>query len=410
MTKIFKDKKMKKLVIAVFVLLFLAVLPSVLAMTVDVKDIAASSLNPVSVKVGETVPITITHVASENATDVVTEVELAYRGKKVTVESEPVDMISGTTYTETVDLVVPKTIKVTSPGGYYTLAVTMKNSKGKELARQTFDVTVQRSTNKIEIQKVITPSYAAAGEPALVTVVAKNVGSNDQEDIYAKISIPEIGLVAEERMGDIAAVDKGDDEDVITVDIPLRIPSDVAKGAYLMNVEVYNGDEVSEEVVQKINVESSIEGTEKFVEVVPTAKTAEISQGKTAFYTLRIANLDSKSKTYEISVEGTNGWATYQLNPLVLTLASESDQLVTVGITPVQNALVGEHAFIVKVKSDSAEKSIYLTADIKEGTAKVDAMLVSVIVLAVVLLVLIVLLAKTRKDDEEIEETEGSYY
>lgn len=399
-----REQKMKKILIALLALLFLAV-PTALAMTVEIKDISASSLNPVSINVGEVVPIKITHVAVENSTDVVIEAQLTYRGKKVNVESDPIKMIIGSTYTETLNLAVPQDIKVTSAGEYYTLSVTMKDGKGKELARSVFDVTVQRLSNELEVQKVIT-NYAAAGAPTLVTVVAKNTGSNDQEEVYVKVSIPELGLVAEEFMGDIAADNKGDGENVATVDIPLRIPNNVAKGDYLMTVEVYNSEMNVIDTAQ-ISINSNILGKENFIEVVPTISVQEASPGATSVYTLRVANLEDKTQTYSVSVKGTDGWATYQVNPLDLTLASNSDQVITIGITPVSNALVGQHNFVVTVTSENAEKSISLVANVKEKTAGIDAMLVSVIVLAVVLVILVVVLVKTRKTNEGAEE---SYY
>ncbi len=399
---------MKKLFIAIVAMFFLTVVPSMaLAMTVDVKDIATSS-SPISMKVSEVVPVKVTHTASENATDVVIEVVLTYKGKKTSVESIPMDLISGTTYTETLDLSVPKNMRITSPGEYYTLTVKMTDGKGKEIERKSFDVTVQRNNNDVEIQKVIVPS-ANSGEPALVTVVAKNLGIREQEDVYVKISIPAIGLVAEERMGDVLAVDKGEEEDVAVVEVPLRIPENVAKGFYTMEVEVYNSDDIDVTSTERIYIESSITSNGKFIEVVPAVKSQDVSQGKTAVFMIRIANLGDKVETYNVTVEGTNGWAVYQINPLVSTLNPNSDQVITVGITPAQNALSGEHNFVVKVASENAEKSISLTANVSEQVAKVDSMLVSVIVLAVVLVILIAILVKTRKS-EDVEETEESYY
>jgi len=399
---------MKKILFALVALLFLAIVPSALAMTVNVKDIAAG---PVSVQIGEIVPITVTHAASSNMSDVVITAELAYNGRKVDVESKSIDMISGTTYTKTLDLKIPTNIKTTVPGESYKLSVRMQDNNGNEIASAQYQITVQRADDEIEIQKVMT-SYAKAGEPLIVTVVVKNTGSDAIDDVYAKVSIPELGsnVVAEERMGDIVSVDTDEDEDTATKDIALRIPVDAEDGTYTLNVEVYNdNDDVRVSTTKSIYLEG-ITPAEKFVEVVPTAVSQDVDQGKTATYNLRIANIGDAAKTFSISVEGAEGWATSKVSPLDVTLSPESSQVVTVAITAANNALAGEHNFVVKVSSDDAVKSVSLTANVDENSGKVDALLISVIVLAIVLVVLIAILVKTRKSGDELAEAEESYY
>jgi len=396
---------MKQYIIALIALLTLAIVPSALAMTVTVKDIAAS---PVSVQIGETIPIEVIEIASANYSDVVITAELVYNGKKVDVETGAFDMIEGTIYTKTLDLKIPANIKTTAPGESYTLAVRMQDNKGNEIGWQQFEVTVQRTNDEVTIQKVMT-TYAKAGSPTLVTIVAKNTGSDDLEDVYVKVSIPKIGLVAEERLGDIAAIDEGEDEDVATADVPLRIPENTEDGTYSLVVEIYSDNGDVESSVTKSIVINGVAPAEKFVEVVPTLISQDMEQGKTTTYNLRVANLDTSAKTFSVSVEGTEGWATSQISPISVTLAPESGQTITVAVTAANNALIGEHKFSVKVKSDEAEKSVSLAANVREKTVGIDALLISVVVLAIVLVILIAVLVKTRKGNEGIE-TEESYY
>jgi len=400
---------MKQYIIALIALLTLAIVPSALAMTVTVGDTPEYYYGPVSVQVGETVPIKVTEIASANYSNVVITVELVYNGKKVDVETGAFDMIEGTIYTKSLNLKIPDKIATTSPGESYALSVRMQDNKGYEINWQQFEVTVQRANKEIQIQKVIT-TYAKAGSPTLVTVVAKNTGSNNIDDVYVRVLIPKLGLVAEERLGDIAAIDEGEDEDVATADVPLRIPEKAEDGTYSLVVEIYSDNGDIETSATKSIVINGVPPAEKFVEVVPTLISQNVDQGKTAIYGLRIANLDTSTKTFTISVEGTDGWATYQLNPLVVTLASESGQTITVAVTANNNALIGEHKFNVNVKSDDAEKSISLTANVGERAVGIDALLISVIVLAIVLIILIAVLVKTRKAGDEGIETEESYY
>ena len=394
---------MKKFLIALIAMFVLAVIPTALAMSVEIKD---TSSGQVSVVAGETIPVKVTSVFSANYSDVVLEVQLKYsHGKKVEVDTKAMDVISGKTYVQNIELKVPENIDATVSGDTYTISLVMKDKNGRTIDSATVDVSVQRENDVLEIQKVMT-GYAKAGQPTIVTVVVKNTGSDNQDDAYVKVSIPELNLIAEERLGDIASVDDGEDEDVSVADIPLRIPEDAEDGVYTMVVEVSN-DNIKVEAMKEINIDG-MPNKGKFVEVVPSLTSQEIAQGETVIYTLRIANLGDSSESYEVYVEGTEGWSTYQVNPLTLALSAESNQIITIGITASKDALVGEHAFTAKVVSSKATKTIPLTANVKESTG-INAMLISVIVLAIVLVILIALLVKTRKATEGTE-AEESYY
>lgn len=396
---------MKQFLIALFALLILAI-PSALAMTVTVKDFSSG---PVSVEVGETIPIEVTNIASVNISDVVITAELAYNGKKVSVESKSADLVSGTKYTKTLLLKIPENIKTTSSGNYYTLSVRMQDNDGNQIESQQFKLTVQRADDNLEIQKVMaTP--ANAGEPVIVTVVAKNIGADDLEDVYVRVSIPDLNIVAEERMGDILASDKGEDEDVATKDVALVIPDNAGFGNYALKVEVYDDDDNVDITSTESIYINGVAPAEKFVEVVPTLASQSMNQGDTATYTLRVANIGDTTKAFNVLVTGTEGWSAYELNPLSITLAPESSTLVTVAVTAADKALTGEHRFTVKVKSDNAERTVALTANVDEKAGGVDALMISVIVLAIVLVILVVVLVKTRKSSDEMAEAEESYY
>ena len=404
---------MKQILIALFALLFLAVMPSVLAITNTI-DITSVEINggdsePLSVMAGDVVKIQVEYTAYAAIEDAVIEAELTYgHDKKAEDSSKAIDTVDGTNYLVDLELTIPANIEVTPPGQYYVLSIVAKDKSGEMLtAPEEIRVTVQKENDEIDIQKVMT-DYMEAGQITYVTVVAKNIGTDNQEDVYVKVAIPQLGIEKTERMGDIAEIDTGEDDDVITVDVPLLIPENAVNGVYTMNVEVYN-DNIDAKTTKTVSI-NGVQGAEKFVEVVSASNLQEIAQGETAVYTLRIANLGNSAETYSLSVEGTEGWATYQINPLVITLSPESSQMITVSITAADNALIGEHGFTVKAKSENAEKKIPLTASVGEKTVGFDAMLISVIVLAIVLVILIVLLVKTRKSGDEVSETEESYY
>jgi uncharacterized membrane protein len=258
----------------------------------------------------------------------------------------------------------------------------------------------------LEIQRVI-KTTAEAGKSTLVTVVIKNTGSDEQEDVYVKVSIPELGISAsEERLGDLVAVDEGDNEDTAEAQLALSIPSNAADGTYSMVVSAYN-DNVEITKTESLRVKG-VAGTKMDAsEVVPQVMSQEIKQGKTASYGIIIGNLAGTSQTYSVEVSGTDGWASYTVSPLKVTLNGQDSQIVNVDLTASENSMVGQHAFTVTVKNgDQVVKQLTMTANVK-GAKAIDAMLISVIVLAVILVILILILIKSRKSETATEE---SYY
>ena len=399
--------KMKKLLIAMFALLLVTPL-ALASFSVTIDDVATG---PLSVVAGQKLPIEVVFDMSRNFSDVKVEVELSYNGKDVEVESEAIDLISGTIYKRNLMLTVPSNIDTTPEGESYTISIRLKDGKGKTLASSDFELTVQRKSDLLEIQKVFGPtSLEAGGKAVFWTVVIKNIGSDEQEDVYVKVSSPELGLLVEERAGDIEATDDDGDEDVATVDIPLRVEDkNAVEGTYTLYVKVYN-DDVEITTTRTLQL-SGAKAVTASTEVVPVKKSLEVRQGETGIYKLNLLNLGNSAQTYTLQVEGLGGWAIYQINPLSLTLGPQVSQAIDVGLTVSEDALVGEHAFTVKVLSNGKEvRSVALTTEVEKASKGVSGMVISVVVLAVVLVVLLTLLAKLRKSDEEVEESEESYY
>jgi len=252
------------------------------------------------------------------------------------------------------------------------------------------------------------PSVLEAGKTAKMTVVIKNIGSDKQEDVYLKISSAELGLSEKEYAGDIEAMDEDDNEDVATIDVPLRISKDALEGTYALKVEVYN-DNFEAKTTETVSV-NGIQKAADSTDVVAVEKSLDLKQGSTGVYQLHLLNLGNAAQTYTVSVTGIDGWASYDVNPLSVKLNPDSSQLVDLALAVSDKAMVGEHTFAVAVESDGKTvKELTLTTNIEKSTWKVDAMLVSVVVLAIVLVVLVSILVKSRKSEDETE-VEESYY
>lgn len=412
MTKTMKTNyihpKMKKLLTAMFALLLLAVPSVAAAMDVYVDDVQAGGA-PLSVYAGGSLPVSVTYDVASNASDVVVEVELSYgHGKKTEMSTDPVDAFVGTFYKENLVLKLRDDVETLPSGETYTLTVTVKDGKGVTLESGTFDLALQRKNDVLEVQKVMLPSTLEAGKPAFMTVVLKNIGSDDQDDVYVKVTSSELGLNEEERAGDIAAQDDDEDEDTATLEIPLRISKDALEGTYTFKIKAYN-DNVEVETSKTVFIKGVKKAADS-TEVVPVVSSMSLKQGSSGVYKISLLNLGNAAQTYSVSVEGLDGWATYEVNPLKVTLSPDSNQLVDLALTVSDKALVGGHAFTVKVNSDGKEvRELTLTANIEKNTWKIDAMLVSVVVLALVLVVLVAVLVRSRSSGGETE-AEESYY
>lgn len=397
-----------------FALLICAViLPSVIAgeMSIEVNNFYADMGVPICVKIGQTVPIDVTYILDNDASDVVVEAELYYgHGKEVSVSTEALDAVAGVIYTDALSLKIPSDIDTTTPGETYELHVRIKDKKTGVLEGLEADYTVmvQRSNDNLEVQKVM-KSAAEAGKTAVITVVVQNNGADEQEDVYVKVTVPELGISAsEERIGDLVAVDDGDKEDTATANVYLTIPSNAADGTYSMIVTVYN-DNVEVSKTESLKVKG-VAGTKVDAsEVVPQIMSQEVSQGQSVNYGFIVGNLADSVQSYSVSVSGTDGWATYAVSPLMITLNGKDSQVVNVQLTADKNAIVGQHTFTVSVKNgNEVVKQFTMNANVKTAKTSIDAMLISVIVLAVILVILILILVKSRKS--ESTETEESYY
>ena len=397
---------MKKFLIALIALFVLAAIPGVMAyMDVKVSD---SYSSPVSVIRGDTIPIEVAFSEDTDYQDVTIEVQLRYEnGKKVEVSSKAIDVIDGTVYVKTLDIKVPQDIEATAPGEVYALSVEMKDGNGNQIEFQSFDLTVQRENAQLEIQKVLKTSTIDAGKTLQVTVVVKNTGSDRMEDVYVKMSIPDLGLSTEKYVGDLVTEDNGDEKDTKSAVLSLDIPSTATQGTYSLEIEAYNDD--TETTKKESLLVSGSQKVSQATEIYANKIIQNVEQGKTASYKFTLLNVNGNPVTYSMSIEGTDGWATSTVDPATVTLQKDSTATVTVYVTANKNAALGQHIATVTVKSgNTIVKQLSVVSEVTESGFAMDPLLITAVVLAIILVVLIVILVKTRKEESRPEEE--SYY
>lgn len=269
-----------------------------------------------------------------------------------------------------------------------------------------------------------------AGRALLATLRIKNYGEKDEESVKVKISIPGLGISASDYIDEIES-----GESTTSEELYLRIPSCSDEGTYKVVAEV-----VFDEGYETVKKETSIDivkgttcpstGSEGAKPDEPKTQTI-ISVGSTsmdvtkgeggAVYPMTITNAGSSSRTYILTVEGADQWATTKLSPgSAVVLGPGEMKAVYLYLTANEDAAEGEHLFTVSVKSDSAVlKEIPFTANVS-GSANGsdwDRLKRGLFTGFAVLLVLIALIGLIigfnrlkRGNDEEEMDKDKTYY
>ncbi len=387
---------MKLYLLIAFAMFFLLALPLAVANSgsarFDVKvNGVAETEEPVSIVAGETISVTTIFRFPYDIDDVEIRAELTYSGGEVTAKSDEFDTEANTTYVRDLYLAVPQYVEVDEEFIIVSLEEDEQVIVANGLEYETrFEIEIQKEKNKLLIQDVTKQAFFEAGEQSLVTVVVKNIGSRSQDNVDAKLSIPQLGIVSEKSIGHIAPAD--DEDDVVTVDLPLSIPTNTLKGTYTLKIRVFS-DKTSAERIESVD----IEGVEKeivFTEVMAEDKEIikEIEQGKRAVYTITILNLGTTKQTYEIDVRDAKDWGTVQIDPEKVTL--QEDESAAIDIYVVANEdVIGEKVFTVRVRSGKEiVDELKLVADIKKGEiSKLDPFVLSLITVGAIFLFIILL-------------------
>lgn len=275
-----------------------------------------------------------------------------------------------------------------------------------------------------------------AGRVLLTTVRVENKGERDEDSVKVTVAIPELGLSASDFIDEVEYEDSETSEEMY-----MRIPACAAPGDYKAVIEVkYNelreaiydnaiitvveGDVCEMQAAEKEKETASEPG--KTV-IALGATSQELMKGKAgALYPLTITNNGESTKAYTVTVEGTNDFASLQINPVSTFVLNKGDsQAVFIYLTPLDDAAEGQRIFTVSVTSgDEVLKQIPLTAVVTEaedgeGSEPMNlrsALEIALIVLVVILVILgiIVGISKVKKDDdfEDDEEVDDkkTYY
>jgi uncharacterized membrane protein len=430
--KIFKTMSILLMLVCVFVVsAYAANLQSDITIStkVDGDSIEEGAVTRVRFQRGDTIDVEVRLNSSMNLSNV--ELLAMISGyefnnmEPMSSASNIFDMESGVTYKKRLSIRVPVGVQQDD----YLLRVIISD-RYNNIATYGYKLKLDSPRRGFYIEDVVfSPGYVVeAGRALLTTVRVENKGQMDEKSVKVTVSIPELEISASDFIDKIKFEDSETSEEMY-----LRIPTCAKPGDYQAVIEVrYNQlrEAIHENAIIRVVEGDSCVLPSQTAEAPKTvialgATDQELEVGKAgALYPLTITNKGSESKTYTVSVEGTDGFASVQINPAsTFVLGADDSQAVFVYLTAADDAAEGRYVFTTTVKSgDEVLKQIPLTANVVEAEGKQtsemslrNAVEIGLIVLVVILVILgiIAVVSRMKKDegnDEEDDEVEGKTY
>lgn len=268
---------------------------------------------------------------------------------------------------------------------------------------------------------VMPSDVIVAGSPATFKVTVKNYGDISFDDVYIKVSIPELGIADDESMDEIDA-----DESETFEELLVRVPKCADPGVYDVEAVVeYDNYESTVETMQIRVLKSDLCAVgEDVTPTAPASKTVvtvpesqEVMKGTTGgVYPVMISNLGSTAKTYTLAASGVDAWGTVRFDPAaVVVVQPESVKTVYMYVTANEDAQAGAQVFKLTVESDADSNQAVLSANIADGDAQKDGLRrgleIGLIVLVIILIILGLIIGfnKIRGDKDDDEESQTYY-
>jgi hypothetical protein len=390
--------------------------------SVEIDGTPVTESDIAGIEAGETVPIEITFKAADCVDDVWVKAEIEVDGEEVEDRTGRFDLIEDSWYTKRLTLDVPEDIEDRTDE--ITLTITITDGDDKEDMEYT--ILLQRETYNVDFLDIDMPSEAEAGSVVAFDVVLKNWGSQDLEDVFVRVSVPDLAVSKKVYFGDIDPLDECEDwedecdghdnckysfkdcdwEDAAERRVYLTIPASASSGVYDVEIEAYNSD-------SSANLKRSliVSGKEDATNVLTGASSKTLDIGEEVTYDIVIVNSGSSMKVYTLTPEQISGLIV-DVDPVV-TVPADASRTVRVRVKATESAEEGTHLVKINVESDGELiQQANLSANVERGTAQVAnsvvvLTIVLVIIFVVLLIILIVLLTK-RPATMETEET--SYY
>ena len=347
--------------------------------TVKINGIDVST-NNVSVVAGDTITVKVEFTSNVTASDVKLRAEIEGDTEDSTAVTSKFDVEAGKTYVKTLTLEVPADFDEDELSNELTLTWKLWNSDDE--TEEEVPLNVQRESYDVSIKSITTSNIVEAGESMSVSVVLRNLGYNNADDVYVTVSLPELGIAKQVYFGDIVtgayedSIDADDDDtDTVTGTIVLNVPYSAKSGVYTLQVDVET-DDSKNTATKEITIDNGVSDV-------------AIKSGSD----LILLNPTNKLTVYTVK---------YLSSEEVVVVPAESSKTVTIGSS-----------------NDEFDVSVYSGEDLvstvkfsgSNTTDLTNPVFVLTVVLAVVFLVLlVVLVVLLTKKPQKAEEFGESYY
>jgi len=371
------------------------------SVTIDGSDYEAGDI--VGIESGNTIPVAVSFKAIEDASDVKLKVEIDGYRSDISDSTGRFELVDGSKYTEHFSLTVPSDVDPTED---YVLIVRISDKTSSH--EEEFSLKLQRESYKAEVLNVEMPERTTPGSNLPVSVVLKNRGMHELEDVFVKVSIPELGVSKRVYFSDLVAEDDDDEDEKDSAErmVYLYVPTSAKAGTYRVEVEAYNLD--FSETVKKNLI---ISGQEETSQVVSGVTGNAVSIGGETSFDLILVNTGDNVKVYTLTPAAASGLI-IEVDPIV-TVAAGSSEKVKVNVRATDSAEEGTHTVVINVESNGElVKSSTFSVNVEKGKkVSANSVFVLTVVLAVIFLVLlIVLIVLLTKKPAMSETEETSYY
>lgn len=380
-------------------------------LTVEVNDVETY---PIAGEVSDTVPVEVQFMACDDATDVRVKVYIEGYKDEISAETSRFHIVNGSTYIKRFSLQLPSSMDLDDLTEELSLLVRI-SAKDYASVEEPFAINMQRELYGLNILSIDMSEEATAGTTIPMDIVLENNGNDRLDNVYLKVSIPDLGIVKKVFVGDMKPlIDEDESNDIgdsTDKRIYISIPRNAVSGIYNVEVEAYNYD-ASAKVQGKLIVSGAQAG------IIPTATSKTIAIGEETTFDVVLVNPNDRMVVYSLTPEESEGLI-ITLSESVVALPADSSKTVQVKVKATNSAEEGTHLVTINVNSESGlVKQVSFSANVEKTSGSVisgskpNSVLILTVILAIIfvvlLIVLIVLLTKKPAEAEELGET--SYY
>lgn len=249
---------------------------------------------------------------------------------------------------------------------------------------------------------VIDPPVVQEGRAFLTTATLTNYRSYDIRNLELRIQVPELGLEQVKYVDILKSGDQG------RYEFFLRLPDCVKQKDYdaVLFVEWPKSPGLVESfyIPFKIGVSSSgwceSDGTKKGKSIINILDIQDIDPILGGVYPFTIVNNEDNDMAYTLSVEGTDGWGSYEFLPRSLIVVPKGESRKGTLTIFADKGATGEHGFTVTLRSNKDAQQVMLSARIKQkepGPSSRLLMQIGIFAVGLVILLLAVALMAGKK-------------